>query len=97
MSLTSKLAKRREGVGEESDDKLHSPKSKGDGGGVGGGVGEALESWYVPHSLFVGSAAPQYFTVPPPFLQESTGMGPESTGIHRNPQEWDWNPQEWDQ
>jgi len=23
----------------------------------------------------------QYFTVPPPFLQESTGMGPESTGI----------------
>jgi len=26
----------------------------------------------------------QYFTVPPPFLQESTGMGPESAGIHRN-------------
>jgi len=29
----------------------------------------------------------QYFIVPPPFLQESTG-------IHWNPQEWDWNPQE---
>jgi len=26
----------------------------------------------------------QYFTVPPPFLQESTGMGPESAGIHWN-------------
>jgi len=33
----------------------------------------------------------QYFTVPPPFLQESTGMGlestgigPESAGIHQN-------------
>jgi len=29
----------------------------------------------------------QYFTVPPPFLQESTG-------IHWNPQEWDRNEQE---
>ena len=58
MSLTLKLAKRREGVGEESDDKLHSPNSNGDGRGVGGGVGEALESLYIPHSLFVGSAAP---------------------------------------
>jgi len=57
MSPTLKLAKRREGVGGESVDKLHSPKSEGDGGGVGGGVGEALESWYIPHSLFVGSAA----------------------------------------
>ena len=44
----------------------------------------------------------QYFTVPPPFLQESTGIHQnlqESTGIHQNgtgihwnPQEWDWNP-----
>ena len=31
----------------------------------------------------------QYFTVPLPFLQESSG-------ILRNPQEWDRNPQEWD-
>jgi len=60
MSLTSKLAKRREGVGGESDDKLHSPKSEGDAGGVGGGVGEVLESLYIPHSLFVGSAAPAH-------------------------------------
>jgi len=60
MSPTSKRAKRREGVREESDDRLHSPKSEGDGGGVEGGVGEVLESWYVPHSLFVGSAAPAH-------------------------------------
>jgi len=63
MSPTSKLAKRREGVGEESDNKLHSPKSEGDEGGVGGGVGEALESRYVPHSLFVGSAAPAHVAI----------------------------------
>ncbi|EDR01398.1 uncharacterized protein LACBIDRAFT_333315 [Laccaria bicolor S238N-H82] len=51
----------------------------------------------------------QYFTVPLPFLQDSGHScgfrwipeewdrnPPESTGIHRNPQEWDRNPQEWD-
>ena len=32
----------------------------------------------------------QYFSMHLPFLQE----WPNSTGIHRNPQEWDWNPQE---
>jgi len=60
MSPTSKLAKRREGVGEVSDNKLLSPKLEGEGGGVGGGVGEVLEPRYVPHSLFVGSAAPAH-------------------------------------
>jgi len=65
MSPTSKLAKRREGVGEESDDKLDSSKmsNRGDGGGVVGGAGEALGSWYIPHSLFVGSAAPAHVTM----------------------------------
>jgi len=34
--------------------------------------------------LFRGGLYMQYFTVPHPFLQESTGMGLESAGIHRN-------------
>jgi len=62
MSPTLKLAKRREGVGEESDDKLDSSKTsdKGDAEGVGGRVGEVSMSRYTPHSSFVGSAAPAH-------------------------------------
>jgi len=57
--------KRREGVGDESDDKLDSSamSDRRDGGGVGGGVGEVLVSQYTPHSLFVGSAAPAHVAI----------------------------------
>ena len=86
MSPTLKLAKRREGVGEESDDKLHSPKSEGEGGGVGGGVGEVLESRYVPQSLFVGSAAPAHVAIVSLHLfsrdPSATAPHPPVTSIH---------------
>jgi len=62
MLPTSKLAKRREGVEEESNDKLNSSamSNNADGGGVGGGVGKVSVSWYTPHSSFIGSAAPAH-------------------------------------
>jgi len=65
MSLTLKLAKRREGVGEESNDKLDSlvMSDRGDGGGVGGGVGEVSVSQYTPHSSLVGSATPAHVAI----------------------------------